>query len=150
METDIYESLVASANQQGIKRYVVGAVIVNGLQFLLLQRKVTDFMGDIYELPSGKVEEGEQLDKALYREVKEETNLKISEIDKYIGYFDYFSKNCALTRQFNFIVFVVQPFYVKLSEHQNFVWVNKEELEMYSVSKEVQQVIEKAIEVLGN
>lgn len=150
METDIYESLVARADREGIKRYVVGAVIVKGLHFLLLQRKVNDFMGDIYELPSGKVEEGEQLDQALYREVKEETNLKISEIDKYIGYFDYVSKTGVLTRQFNFIVFVDKQFGVKLSEHQSFVWVTKEELEMYSISKEVQQVIRKAMEVLGN
>ncbi|MCK4714259.1 MAG: NUDIX domain-containing protein, partial [Candidatus Aenigmarchaeota archaeon] len=57
------------AKRSGISRYVVAAVITKSSEVLPLRRPESDFMGGIYELPSGKVEEGESLGDALHREV---------------------------------------------------------------------------------
>lgn len=64
----------------GIQQQVVGAVIDVDDRILLLQRPTDDFRGGTWELPSGKVEPGEDLLAALHREVTEETNLTIADI----------------------------------------------------------------------
>lgn len=55
---------------------VVGAAIFHGPE-LLLVRRVPDFTGR-WELPGGAVEEGEELEEALRREVREETALAVT------------------------------------------------------------------------
>ena len=96
--------LLAEAKSEGLVRYVVGAVIAEEDTVLLLRRKMDDFMGGIYELPSGQVDGGESLESALRREVFEETGLEIAEIHRHLSNFDYESKSDTRTRQFNFEV----------------------------------------------
>src|SRR5262249_11493079 len=84
-------------------------------------RSDDDFMGGIFELPSGKVED-ETLDEALRREVKEETALDVSAIRDYLGSFDYMSGSGKKSRQFNFAVDVATPEPVKLTEHDSYLW----------------------------
>jgi 8-oxo-dGTP diphosphatase len=141
MDKSLYENLVKEAKLNGINRYVVGAVILRNERVLLLERPKDDFMGGIYELPSGKVEGGESLDVALYREVEEETGLRIREIKKYLGHFDYESKSGKKTRQFNFAVTVEEPLEVRLKEHEDYVWVDKNQLYEYPVTDSVKQVL---------
>lgn len=141
MERIIYNKLVEEAQKQGMQRYVVGAVIAKDSAILILQRPKEDFMGGIYELPSGKVEERETLDIALNREVEEETGLKIKEIKKYIGSFDYESKSGKKTRQFNFAVTVREPLEVKLKEHDNYAFVDRNKLGQYPVTESVKNII---------
>ena len=141
MDKSFYENLVKEAEQNGINRYVVGAVIFRNDKVLLLERPKDDFMGGIYELPSGKVEDGELLDVALYREVEEETGLRVREIKKYLGHFDYESKSSKKTRQFNFAVTVGERLEIRLQEHENYAWVDKKKLHEYPVTDSVKQVL---------
>ena len=133
-------NLMREAEENGINRYVVGAVIQRDFFVLLLERPKDDFMGGIYELPSGRVEMGESLDIALHREVEEETGLKIKEIKQYLGHFDYESKSVKKTRQFNFAV-TIEPLEIKLQEHDNYVWANKDQLQQYPVTDSVKMVL---------
>ena len=128
--------------EDGINRYVVGAVIQRDSSVLLLKRPKDDFMGGIYELPSGRVEDGESLDIALYREVEEETGLKIREIKRYLGHFDYESKSGKKTRQFNFAVTVGESLEIKLQEHDNYAWANKDQLQQYPITDSVKQILD--------
>ncbi len=141
MDKEFYDNLTKKANEEGIKRYVVGAVILYDSKVLLLQRPKDDFMGGIYELPSGKVEEGEELDIALFREVEEETGLNISKILNYLGHFDYESKSGKKTRQFNFTLSVNLPTEIKLTEHDNYAWSKREELDKYQITDSVKEVL---------
>ena len=142
MDKSFYENLVKEAKLNGINRYVVGAIILKNDKVLLLERPKDDFMGGIYELPSGKVEDGESLNIALYREVEEETDLRIREIKKYLGHFDYESKSGKKTRQFNFAVTVEEPVEVRLTEHEDYVWVEKNQLHEYLVTDSVKQILD--------
>ncbi len=137
----LYQKLIEEAKKQGINRYVVGAVIMKDSKVLLLQRPKDDFMGGIFELPSGKVEDGEDLGTALHREVEEETGLKIKEIKKYLDHFDYESKSGKKTRQFSFVVTMEEPFEIKLEEHDSYVWASKDELQEYPVTDSVKQIL---------
>ena len=72
--------LITEAAKVGIERLVVGALLVRRSKILVLRRKSEEFMGGMFELPSGKVEEGETLKDALKREVREETGLTLASV----------------------------------------------------------------------
>jgi 8-oxo-dGTP diphosphatase len=122
VSTGLLSALVEQAGRDGIAQLVVGAVIVHDQQVLLLKRPADDFMGGIYELPSGKVDPGESLEEALVRETREETDLTVERLDAYLGAFDYTSGGGRPSRQFTFAVTVVAPGPVALTEHDEHRW----------------------------
>lgn len=119
----LIEQLTAEAAADGVQQLVVGAVVEHDGRVLLLRRPEDDFMGGIFELPSGKVELGESVDVALVREVAEETGLDVASIRDYLGSFDYTSGSGKKSRQFNFVVDVAAGGPVRLQEHDEFRWV---------------------------
>jgi 8-oxo-dGTP diphosphatase len=122
IDDSLLSRLTDEAQRDGVQQLVVGAVVRRDAEVLLLRRPMDDFMGGIFELPSGKVEPGESLDGALAREVKEETGLDLSSIVEYIGSFDYASGSGKKSRQFNFAIDVAATGPVTLSEHDTFQW----------------------------
>ena len=101
-----------------IKRFTTGALIIKDNKFLIIKRKADDFLPGIYELPGGKVKEGETIEQAMIREVKEETNLQVSRTIKKLKSFEYLSKSGKNTKQFNFLVEASGE--IKLSEHEDY------------------------------
>jgi 8-oxo-dGTP diphosphatase len=100
---------------------------------LLLHRADDDYLGGLWELPSGGVDEGETLTEALHREVAEETGLTVTAIGAYLGHFDYLSKSGKKTRQFNFTAQVAhESDTVKLTEHDAYLWADRTEQEQVS------------------
>jgi len=122
LDVSIFEYLTTLADAQGVEQCVVGAIVHHEGTVLLLKRTKDDFMGGVWELPSGKVELDEAPDKALIREVKEETGLTVIEISEYLGSFDYQSGSGKKSRQFNFAVDVAAPEPVRLTEHDAYTW----------------------------
>ncbi len=120
----IIQQLVANAQKDGIQKLVVGAVIHKNSKFLLLERVPFDSMGGFVGIPSGTVEDGEDLLTALAREVQEETGLIVTSILKYLGSFNWTSSSGKKTRHFNFLV-EVEHGEIKLNptEHQAYYWV---------------------------
>ncbi len=139
-----YGSLIPLAQREGIVRFVVGAVVAHQEKVLLLRRRQEDFKGGIYELPSGVVEKGETLAQALAREIEEETGLELLRIKGYIGSFDYLSKSGRATRQLNFVFEVAAQSQVRLTEHDNHVWVNQATLAELTVTGETRLAVTSA------
>ena len=138
-------TLMSEAIQLGIERCVVGAIIERGGRVLLLRRNFDDFMGGISELPSGKVEDKEELLIALEREILEETSLNIERTVAHIGSFDYASGSGKKTRQFNFFVEAdkdLEPV-VTPEEHSGFDWVARTEIDEYPITESVKEILEK-------
>ncbi|QIS17158.1 NUDIX domain-containing protein [Nocardia terpenica] len=124
VHTSLLSQLTSQATRDEVQQLVVGAIIRFDGKVLLLRRPADDFMGGIWELPSGKVEPGEALDQALIREVKEETGLDVTRITDYLGDFDYESGSGKKSRQFNFTVEVASAEPVVLQEHDAYTWTN--------------------------
>jgi 8-oxo-dGTP diphosphatase len=122
LPAEVFTGLVRQAAADGIGQLVVGAVVRHGSDVLLLKRPAADFMGGIWELPSGKVEDGESLAEALAREVLEETGLTVTDITVVLGSFDYTSGSGRHSRQFNFAVDVAAPGPVTVTEHDAYAW----------------------------
>ncbi|AJC62067.1 NUDIX hydrolase [Streptomyces sp. 769] len=134
VNTALLEDLTRAAERDGINKTVVGAVIADGDgRVLLLHRMADDYLGGLWELPSGGVDEGESLIEALQREVAEETGLAVSSVGDYLGHFDYRSGSGRATRQFNFAATVTEadeP--VKLTEHDAHLWADRSEQDRVS------------------
>lgn len=122
LPAEVFVDLVRCAAADGIQQLVVGAVVQHDNDVLLLKRPETDFMGGIWELPSGKVEKNESLDQSLAREVLEETGLTVTDITATLRSFDYTSGSGRRSRQFNFAVDVAAPEPVNLTEHDAYAW----------------------------
>ncbi|MFH8477467.1 NUDIX hydrolase [Streptomyces sp. NPDC018055] len=139
----VTEGLLANARRDGIEKYVVGALITDeDGRVLLLRRRADDFLGGLWELPSGGVDAGERLEVALRREVMEETGLAVTQVTGHAGSFDYTSRSSRSTRQFTFAVSVTAgaPGAIILSEHDGSAWADPDDLP--AVSDETRALLE--------
>ena len=148
IDNKLLEALDVKLKEDGIQKVVAGAVIFfsNG-KILLLERTSDEFKGGLVELPSGGVNYGESVIEGLVREVKEETGLDVSEINRYLGSFDYQSFSGKKARQVNFAI-SIQYGEVKINpaEHSQFYLVNPtdDKLQALNVSKKTIEIIRKA------
>ena len=147
---DNYNYLLEKGKKEGIEKNVVGAIIINeDEKILIMTRKSEDFMGGIDELPSGNMEAGENIITALAREVKEETNCDMKEILCYVDSFDYKSGSGKNTRQYNFVIKVKQTDNIILTEHDAYLWQTVEEIvDNPKITNEVKEIIKKYIEII--
>lgn len=145
---DNYNYLLEKGKKEGIEKNVVGAIIINeDEKILIMTRKSEDFMGEIDELPSGNMEAGEDIITALAREVKEETNCDMKEILCYVDSFDYKSGSGKNARQYNFVIKVEQTDNIILTEHDAYLWQTAEEIvDNPKITNEVKEIIKKYIE----
>ncbi|MCX5079222.1 NUDIX domain-containing protein (plasmid) [Streptomyces sp. NBC_00513] len=120
--SDLALSLAKEAEAEGITSLVAAAVVTDTGRVLLLRRKADDYMGGLWEIPSGKVDPGETILDAASRETREETGLTVSSVDRYLGHFDYENSRGTTTRQFNFAVTVTETGPVLLTEHDLHRW----------------------------
>ena len=140
----LYELLIRKGKQEGIVKNFVGAIILNEKnKVLIMSRKTDDFMGGIDELPSGNMEQGENIYDAIIREVKEETNLDVVNVKSYIGSFDYISGSGKKSRQYNFVLDVKNIENIILTEHDKYNWLTIEEIRKSSkITEEVKYILE--------
>ena len=141
---ELYELLIKKRKEEGIVKNVVGAIIFNEKnQVLIMSRKTDDFMGGIDELPSGNMEQGENIYEALVREVKEETNIDVVNVKSYIGNFDYISGSGKKARQYNFVLDVKNTENIILTEHDKYNWLTIEEIRKSGkITDEVKYIVE--------
>lgn len=103
---------------------VVAAIIKKNGKYLATQRGYGDLKGG-WEFPGGKMEEGEDREEALIREIKEELDAQIN-IEKYFTTVEYDYKSFYLIMHC-FICNLIDE-NISLLEHSNAVWLDKNEL----------------------
>ena len=111
---------------------VVAAVIVKDGTILATQRGYGEFKGK-WEFPGGKVEKGENLEQAVIREIKEETNADINVIE-YINTVEYDYTTFHLTMHTYLCELLNNnPEFVyhdnNTLEHDNMVWLDLNDLD---------------------
>ncbi len=101
---------------------------------------------DKWELPGGKVDQGEAFDQALIREVKEETNLTIV-LDHVVGVAE---QNLTLIRAVHIILSAqVEGGELSLSrEHDGYAWVYFEALPEYELADWLRDFVKNQIPAL--
>jgi len=141
------------SDKKVVQKIVVAGVVFENDKALILQRNSDeDIFPNMWELPSGKREPFESSVDALKREIMEEVGIDV-EIIMPVSTFEYqIEKPDEIrdTTQINFLVKLKSSSNIKLSsEHQSFAWIDKSEINKYSI-KEVGDVIRKAFEILKN
>lgn len=131
-----------------IQKVVAGGIIINDSKILIIQRAASEeAYPNLWEVPSGKKEPMEKIGDTVIREVYEETGLK-TKVIKVVDVFNFMVEKTNEIRdvtQINFLLKMSEESEVKLStEHQNFAWITKDELNKYNLSKETKNSIAKA------
>ncbi|MEV5544089.1 NUDIX domain-containing protein [Saccharopolyspora shandongensis] len=118
--------LARQASDDAVDQLAVAAVVDHEGRILVLHRADADgtHTGD-WGLPAGTVESAEDLISALRRAVAGETGLDIAEIVRYLGEFDYTSRDGQQVRQHTWSVTVRGPAPIRLREHQDYAWITR-------------------------
>ena len=98
----------------------VGLIINQENEFLVCQRNNKTFLPDLWELPGGKLEEGESFAEALQRELIEEINVKPFSFSKLISTFFNYPSGLVIINGF-----LVKQWQgdIKAKEGQNLKWI---------------------------
>lgn len=111
---------------------VVCGIIYKDNKILLTRRKKEKSMGGFWEFPGGKVEDGESDKDALKRELKEELNLEVYDLD-------FSSEN---THNYDKFVIHLMGYKCKakldpgkLTDHDKYEWVGVSELREYNLAE---------------
>lgn len=106
------------AKADGVTHISTGVAIFRDGKILMARRSNADYLGGVYELPGGGVDEGEIITDGAIREIKEETGLTVSKIVAMFVGFDYSTDRKPYVRQVNVLV-EVEPGEVILSPAQH-------------------------------
>lgn len=104
---------------------VVAAVIRKDNKIFISKRGYGEFI-DMWEFPGGKIEEGETREEALKREIREELELGIKNLD-YLTTVDYDYSNFHLTM--HCFICEIDNGELKLNVHNDAKWVLISELD---------------------
>lgn len=103
---------------------VVAAVIKNDDKFFITRRGYGEFE-NMWEFPGGKVEKEEGREEALHREIKEELELDINDLE-YLTTIDYDYSNFHLTM--HCYLCKISGGRLNLNAHNDAKWITLEEL----------------------
>ena len=104
---------------------VVAAVIKKDNKIFCAQRNLSKSMGGKWEFPGGKIEIGETKEEALVREIREELDSDIV-VDKYLMTVEHDYRTFHITMHAYLCTLVKGE--LTLKEHNDSVWLSKEEL----------------------
>ena len=113
---------------------IVSGFLYHKMKLLIVQRSANkSFSPNVYELPGGKVDPGENMHEAVKREFMEEVNIPVSVLDTCFFYeSDHKGERIEKTSYF---VCADDVSSLRLSEeHQSYVWITEEELENYNIA----------------
>ena len=125
------------------KENIAGLILNPEKKFLLIQRAPKDdSLPGFWELPSGGIDEGENMETSVIREVKEESGIDISSYDlKLVDSESYsFTKENGDIKNVTETTYLVSldntPEVILSDEHVNYQWVSLLELENVFEDKE--------------
>ena len=111
------------------KIIVVGGLIYKKSQFLVCQRAFHKDQGGLWEVPGGKVEDGEADEMALIREITEELDLEVL-VEQHIATSVVQNKTTQIQMKVYScsIIDGLEPDFFASTDHEKVQWISKEEI----------------------
>ncbi len=127
--------------------HVTAAVIIHDNRILCVQRNENkyDYISKKWEFPGGKVEENEQLEETIKREIQEELNLIIG-VKSFLIQVNHQYPDFKLKMD-TFICEIIDG-NLKLNEHIDFKWLSVEELSFLDWAAADLPVVKKINEII--
>ena len=123
---DDAEAIIMGEVGNGVK-----AVVRKDDRFLVLVKPDGTF-----DLPGGRVEVGETNECALYREINEETGLKVK-IRGHVGKWSFFKTPNSLIKGITFACTYLEGKVKLCAEHKHYFWVGIDKINKYKFSHEI-------------
>lgn len=119
----------------------VGALIESDGRLLLEKRNHDPFNG-LWCIPGGHIDYGESVEKALIREVREETGLQVINYSFFNYYTEYYDELNWHAVALIFVVYTTGSLKMQPEEVQELRWFTREELHSLSFAFEHRQIVE--------
>lgn len=113
-------------------------------EFLMLKRSIPYHGEKIcrWDIPGGRIKPGEKVEKALKREVREETGLVLEKIEKILAVQDILRIKGKHIVRITYLV-KCKPGKIKIDpkEHSEYKWINLQDLKKYKMDSFLSPVI---------
>lgn len=111
---------------------VVAAILQNDDKILIAKKKEGKPLAGFYEFPGGKVEERENPEDSLVRELMEEMSIKVT-VKDYVGKSIYDYGNGKVIELLGYTAEIIEGDIV-LTDHDEYRWVTLEEVCNYNIA----------------
>lgn len=111
---------------------VVAAIIKQDNHYLIVQRNRNKHLALKWEFPGGKVNDNENFEEALNREIYEELNIMIT-IHEKIAEEKY--KDDKIDIILNYYLCSLRSGNMRLNEHEDFAWITKKDFYKYNFAE---------------
>lgn len=126
---------------------VRGVLIANNKVLMLKRAATSKSQGGFWEFPGGKVDQGERLETSLIREFKEETGLDI-ELESVFDCGQWEREEYKIAYLF-FLVRKVLGEVAISREHDDFAWMDKDQLRISQVTPQLEMLRDKVVQQLS-
>ena len=124
---------------------VTAGIIERDGKILIAQRKKGSRLEYKWELPGGKLEEGETPEECLVRELHEEFGVE-TRVKSFFGESKYTYSHISIEMQAYKVEYLGGEF--KLNSHEQIKWVSPSEMQLYDFAEADKPIVKKIIELL--
>ncbi|QBS41327.1 NUDIX domain-containing protein [Nocardia sp. CS682] len=117
------DQLRTEAQRDGVQQLRVSAIVQHDGKVLLLRQPPTgDHVEGEWEIPVGTVDSEEDLYQALARVIRASVGLDLLHVGEVLSQIDYTTSDEQKARQLNFLVQVLEPDPIELTDHDAYTW----------------------------